>query len=79
MSTPGKPYLVANLISGDEVVISGIYRVQHLGDHVRPAEAVLIKGMKLPACAECGAVTFKLVRAAPTPAEEPDQWCPPKK
>ena len=60
------------LISGDSVEVSGIYRVEHWGEHVASREAVLIKGKILPACPECGTVTFRLVRAAPSPGEDAD-------
>jgi hypothetical protein len=67
------------LISGDTVEVSGIYRVQHWGDHTPPGEVVLIRGFSLPACEHCGTVTFRLVHAAPSIQEDADFWRLPRK
>lgn len=58
--------------SGDEVIVSGIYELAHVGGHV-PHESVFLKGDIFPDCARCAApVQFSLLMAAPSLEQDPD-------
>ena len=51
--------------TGQEVQISGIYRVFHV-EHRLPGEVVLIAGNKFPRCGKCSEpVRFELVKKTP--------------
>lgn len=60
------------LVAGATVTISGIYRVEHADGHRPMSECVMLAGMVLPHCPECGSVVFTLVRSAPSAGEDPD-------
>ena len=58
--------------SGDEVLMSGIYQLEHTAGHV-PAESVFIKGELFPECPRCAEpIHFKLLMAAPSLDQDPD-------
>ena len=57
--------------SGDEVLMSGIYQLEH-ASHV-PAESVFIKGELFPECPRCAEpIHFRLLMAAPSLDQDPD-------
>ena len=61
------------LVAGATVTVSGIYRVEHARGHRPPSDCVMLAGMMLPHCPECGSgVVFTLVRSAPSAGEDPD-------
>ena len=61
------------LVPGATVTISGIYRVDHAGCQRPSGESVMVAGMVLPRCPECGPhVLYTLLHSAPSPAEEAD-------
>lgn len=54
-------------IPGDEVFITGVYEVMHMG-HRPPHQAWLFAGEKFPYCQQCGSnVLFKFIRRASEP------------
>jgi hypothetical protein len=58
--------------SGDEVLMSGLYQLEHAAGHV-PAESVFIKGELFPECSRCAeAIHFKLLMGAPSLEQDPD-------
>lgn len=59
-------------VSGEMVMESGIYRVEHAGGNSF-TEAVLIRGSRLPLCAECQEpLLFWLTRTVPHLSEDED-------
>ena len=71
MATEANPTTV--FVAGATVTISGIYRVEHAGCPRPTGESVLVAGMVLPQCPECGPhVLYTLLRSAPSPAEDAD-------
>jgi hypothetical protein len=58
---------------GEEIPVTGIYRIFHGKDHQAGRERLLPKGLSFPRCHICGVdVRFSLVRAAPRIFDDTD-------
>jgi len=58
-------------ISGDKVLVSGIYRVIHPA-HRRDQPKAFVVGQNFPSCRRCENCEYVLLKAAPGIAEDPD-------
>jgi hypothetical protein len=64
--------VVGLLVSGEIVLKSGIYRVEHAAGE-QTAEAILLRGSRLPVCEECKEpLVFSLIKTVPHLSEDED-------
>lgn len=63
LRTPIRTTLEAAQISGEAALVSGVYRLEHEGNHLQQDELSVQKGVCLPFC-ECGKpIRFHLIEA----------------
>jgi hypothetical protein len=59
-------------ISGEAALVSGVYRLEHDGNHLKQEELLVQKGVCLPFC-ECGKpIRFHLIEAVKPIEADPD-------
>jgi hypothetical protein len=60
-------------ISGEAAMVSGVYRLEHGGNHPIQEELLVQQGICLPGCAVCSKpIIYHLVQAVKPIGEDPD-------